>query len=80
MLNVSQQPTPVKPPPGRLARNVRIVLTAGYNVHVRTMTVLVDGITVERALFEDRHPITLLSILDKHIGRKGLWFPPEEEV
>lgn len=79
MASVPQKHPPVKYP-GRLRRNVKSALQAGYNIHVRTMTVLVDGITVERALFEDCHPITLLSILDKHIGRKGLWFPPEEEV
>ncbi len=66
MNNVSPSPSHVK---SNLDSNVRIALAAGYSIHCGPVTVKVNGVAVDRELFEDLHPLNLLALLDKHIGR-----------
>lgn len=63
--------------PDTFTRNCATAREAGYNLRFTTANVYANGKPVDRDAFETLHPIQMLSLLDSHIGRKGLFFPPE---
>lgn len=76
MASVPQKSPPVKPH-ATFDLNCALARKAGYNLRFTEVNVYVDGSAVDRELFETLHPIQVLNLLDSHIGRKGMWFPPE---
>lgn len=77
MPTLPQKNRNVKRPSGRFLRNCRAVLEAGYVINAKPGCVYVNDHAVDRELFETGNSVAIVALLDKHIGRHGMYFPAE---